>query len=456
MNLRIAKFVWPIVLLLAALAVGGCTFRSAQARAGLESTDLMTAAHAILLEDDDDIARSGAWLSLSLPDSGRNASEAAEQILVRLINATKDQRNQLDAACRSGVEQLTAAGKQCERQLLEASCEAERARLTARLSLLRKIRGDRRRALTRFWHSVKRTGAEIWHRLGPTGRTFFRSLEKDVIQTVVAGGSLHGGVLRTLVIQRARAMANDRLDDLKGRILERILLGRASAQASNGADCSQRAPEVASPLPTQGSISINPLDFLGDDCEGGQWLDETWPEVRAQLQEDGKACQPTAINSYHACLEDQANQGACPQDALNACSSAFEEIPLDIRSVGGASGQPDYTWPITQMTFSFSASGANGSMHIEREGSLDECTYSIDVSMQGTFDYGTCSFQGTGTYSSTAAVGPNGWECILTSERGDILGEPIQWEAELANNEVHGTIQRPSHPFSFQVPLGGP
>lgn len=457
MNQRIAKLGWVIALLCVGWALVGCALRQkGVARTYQESSDLMTAAHGILLEDDEEVAGVGTGLSLSLPRTGRSASDAAEQILVRLINATKEQRNRLDAACRSAGEQLTSGAQACDRQLLERSCQSERDRLTARLSLLRKIRGDRRRVFTRFWHSVKRTGAEVWHRLGPTGRSFFRSLEKDVVQTVVTGGSLHGGVLRTLVIQRARTMARERLDVVGSRLLERIMLGGVAARVSAGEDCSQHVSEGEHPEAKPGSVAINPLDFLGDDCEGGEWLDDAWPDVMAQLREEGKACQQSAINTYRACLEAQAREGVCAIDAVDACRSVYDEIPQDIRSVSGVRGQPDYAWPVTEMEFSFGSGSASGSMHMETTGTIDECTYTIRVSLQGSYDPGTCSFRGTGTYSSTAAKGPNGFECILIADRGEILEAPITWTASLHGDKVSGTVNRPGGTVQFRVPLAGP
>jgi hypothetical protein len=384
------------------------------------------------------------------------ADDAKEQILVRLINETKAQINQATRVCQQTRQQLTAENAECAQKLLQQHCTEEEARLRARLALLRRWRGDRRRPLTKAWHSIKRTGREIWHRLGPTGRTFFRSLEKDIVQTVVSGGSLAGGGLRRLVLNRLRTTL--RREGERG--LEHMLSGRASAQARSSDNCNEvltaqanaATTSTSGQAPAGSGVDLGDWSFAGDDCSQEPWLEELWPEVEAQLVQEHKACQRGPINNYLACLQRAENEGQCPPQAIETCEEVYAEIHKDISSGSGLAGQSDYTWDISTMTFSFSPGSASGSIYVEDEGGLDECRYIIDVQLQGTFDYPTCQFSGTGIYNFSAIEGQ--FECIRMGERGEIANLPITWQAELANGQIRGQVIRDSgNRFYFTVPL---
>jgi len=425
-----------------------------------DAVDLMYAAQGILLaeEEEVDVASTRVGLMAGLSPIPERAQNPAEQILVRLINATKEQIRDTKMACRSAANKLEAEGKDCDLQVLNNECAQQQARLEARLALLRKLRGDRRKALTRAWSSVKRSARSVWHRLGPKGRSFFRAFGRDVVQTVVSGGTLGGGVARTLFVSRARSMARQELRNAAGRLAERVMVGNVKASVAGGDPCAGEAvtAEEAPKTEPPSWPNVLPIDEFGGDesCEGQAWLDEEWPEIEAQLVADRKACQAWPVEQYRTCLEEQAAQGACASDAAAACADLYSAIPKDTLSVSGAKGDTDYTWPVEDMSFSFSAGSASGRIHIEDKHSIDECVYMLDFTLSGSFDYPTCSFKGTGTYSSTARQTAS-FECMLNKERGDLIEVPITWEATLNAGNVHGLIHRDAgNAFYFDVPVG--
>lgn len=421
--------------------------------------DLRTAAHGILFADDEDSAvLNPAHLTKQL-NSPSIAADPKEQILVRLINETKAEYNQVHHACQGARQQLSAQNAQCELKLLNQQCNQEKVRLQARLAMLRRWRGDRRRAFTRMWHGIKRAGRSVWHRLGPGGRSFFRGLEKDVVQTVVSGGTLGGGVFRQLFMNRLRSTLRQQGEAAIARGLDHMIRGRAASQASTSGNCDEILAEVQSEDSGAAQeskevfgIDLGEWSFADDDCSDEPWVDELWPKMEARLQEEQKACQLSYIGNYRDCWQRAEREGKCPAEALEVCADLYEAIPGDITSGSGLTGLPSYTWEVSQMTFSFAPGSADGRINVERTGGIDDCRYRINVSLQGSFNYSTCSFSGTGTYSWTGEEAE--MECLVLGDKGEIIGKPIRWEAELENNEIRGTVwEDVNDGFSFKVPL---
>ncbi len=139
-----------------------------------DAAALMYLSDALLLEELElDFAASpGGLFAL---DNNRSPATAAENIINRMIHASKMERNDLDANCRLLVSRYTAEGDDCEVKRIQSHCEQVRTKLTNRISLLRKLRGDRRKPLTKMWHSIK----EIRKLLAPdrsSGRNFLRQV----------------------------------------------------------------------------------------------------------------------------------------------------------------------------------------------------------------------------------------------------------------------------------------
>jgi hypothetical protein len=135
-------------------------------------------------------------------------------------------------------------------------------------------------------------------------------------------------------------------------------------------------------------------------------------------------------------------------------------MPEDPVGGSGLEGYSSYVWDVDDVTFSYEGRGgaASGKIHIQRVGEIDYCDYMIDVAFSGSFDYATCSFQGTGTYSWTCQVNAErGGKCLVCGERGEIAGEPGTWTAELKDNKITGGFgAADQHGVGFWVKLGEP
>ena len=94
------------------------------------------------------------------------------------------------------------------------------------------------------------------------------------------------------------------------------------------------------------------------------------------------------------------------EDLLAATSPDYLEsiiavMPIDSPGGSGLEGDSSYAWQEDKMFFSYEGRGgdASGTMYMLTEALIDHCDYEIDIVFSGSFDYETCSFQGTGSYS---------------------------------------------------------
>jgi len=99
-----------------------------------------------LLEDEANLDTAAHVPGLMALAPAVRQTEGAEEVLDRMIHATKQERNDHDANCRQLKRRYQSAGDRTAVQKLETYCKAERQRLTNRISFLRRLRGGDRRA----------------------------------------------------------------------------------------------------------------------------------------------------------------------------------------------------------------------------------------------------------------------------------------------------------------------
>jgi len=199
-------------------------------------------------------------------------------------------------------------------------------------------------------------------------------------------------------------------------------------------------------------------------CQGDlSWIEGHIQTIRSRLIAEGKNCQLGGINAYKVCLARQAHSGFCQPEAIENCADYLESViaamPEDPMGGSGLEGDSSYAWEVDEMTFSYEGRGgaASGKIHIKDDSLIDYCNYMIDIVFNGSFDYESCSFQGTGSYSWTCQVSEAGGRCLVCGEQGEIAGEPGTWTAELKDNEIHGRFWAgENNGAGFTVKLGEP
>lgn len=210
-----------------------------------DSVALLHASRSILLDEEDlsGTSRAPGVMLIVNPSGQPDARDAA---LANLIQATKDQRNSLDASCRQLKNSLAESGKTCEQQVLVSYCSTQRDKLNTRLGYLHKLRGDQRKLFTRIGHGIKRSGQNVWHAVGPVGRRLLRRVGPEVVEVVLSGGALSGGLLRKIVLKEARNIGKGELERLLNSGVERFLVGQAAlAQAIGVGDCTPENIQAA-------------------------------------------------------------------------------------------------------------------------------------------------------------------------------------------------------------------
>ncbi len=404
--------------------------------------DLMVAARGMLLEEDLDdgsaIAGRGRVFSIRKDVSPESP---AEQILVRLINATKGELEEIEQACRELKSSFSEPGQECERQLSENYCAQRVEQLRQRLSFLRKVRGDHRKAFTRAWHSVKRGMANLWRQIGPLGRRFLRELSSDVLSVIQSGGSLHGGVLRKLVIKNARAMAENALRDMVKRGIERKIL---PDDRLVGSACSE----------AQGA-EIQEGD--AQDCAAEQWLEDYIEQVVIPaLMEDHKYC--VDWTPYTGCLYEKAQQGMCVEQAYSACESVYDSIPpnagaatVTIMNDAVFFRDSDNHFDIT-----FSLNGGSVSGYAFWDFTDDffgdrSCYVSQSFTFNGTYDPATCILSGMGIHTLDKQERYRG-DCLGI---GDPFEKSITWRMDLVKGTLNTCAELPSSPLCLLEPISG-
>jgi hypothetical protein len=414
-----------------------------------ESFDLMNAARGILLEEDieegDEVARAPVLFSMR---ADVPANSPADQILIRLINATKRELGELEKACREARRLFSEEEKKCEEQLSRVYCDMRISELRNRLSFLRKVRGDRRKALTKAWHAIKRAGANIWRNIGPIGRRFLRELGSDVKSVIMSGGSLHGGVLRSLILKRVRSIAREELEKMGQRGLQRMI--GVQAQAA-GDDCEALIAEETS------------TEQDSEACLEEDWFDQAWSDIELLLIAEGRNCQTSAIYELEVCLLEQAAAGVCQDEAVEACQGLFDATPKN--DAGGSvtmTGETVYGGAVydeVNITYPSDGGIVSGFIQYQLYDDVFICTITTVVSLIGEYNPETCSIRGTAEIDidydgqicvSVCGVGPNAPEACPVTVSGSTV-----WEAFLEDGVLSGEVGGEScdpHCFGFQAP----
>lgn len=432
-----------------------------------DSTSLFYASRSILLEEEDlevGFRPSGGMLAVSPLAAGTANGDA----LGNLIQATKDQRNNLNDSCRQLKMAYRTDGHSCEIEVLDNYCSAQEDKLNQRISFLRKLRGDQRKLFTRLWHNVKRSGDRIWSGVGPVGRRILRRVGPEVAEVVLSGGSLSGGVLRKILIKEVRHLGKAELDRVLEQGLNRFFQGQAAlAQAAGVKDCTpekmieaRRRMQGELDVPAEVGVS-KPLD--GDQseevdlsvdgpgeggCPEGNWFQDYWEStIWPDLIAEGRNCQRTAVNKYRACLQDQAIQEVCPLDALAVCEELYQAIPAndggEMVSLSPSIIHSEAEQEATSLSYPSAGGPVSGSFNYMLR-DMHVCTITVNSTLQGTYDPATCSMSGTAQMSFTyegkacASVCGSGPEsetaCPVTRS-----GSP-GWEATLENGVLSGRM----------------
>jgi len=245
MKMKTKSLLLLIVFLGSIIPVSSAAAENPAQRDFNDSLSLLYASRAILLDEEDISGGSrapGEMLTVN-PSVQPDVKDAA---MANLIQATKDQRNSLDASCSQLKEVYSSSDRKCERQVLEDYCSTQRDKLNTRLGFLHKLRGDQRKLFTRLWHSVKRSGDNVWSAVGPVGRRLLRRVGPEVIEVVLSGGSLGLGMVRKIVIKEARSIGKGELERLLSSGMERLMAGQAAfAQAAGVGDCTPENLQIA-------------------------------------------------------------------------------------------------------------------------------------------------------------------------------------------------------------------
>ncbi|MFO7944308.1 MAG: hypothetical protein R6U51_08440 [Anaerolineales bacterium] len=290
------------------------------------------------LEDEANLDTAAHVPGLMAPAPVVRQAEGAEEVMGRMIHATKQERNDHDANCRQLKRRYQSVGDRTAVQKLETYCKAERQRLTNWISFLRGLRGgDKRKVLTRFWHSIKRGSANLWRRIGPLGRNILRKVGDEAFNTVASGGSLNVGrlvkqVAKSTIWGKLKSMMYDGVarlltDQLKiaraAGVLEEEDDGEYTDEDFLLGDLEDREQD------DQEAGQTDNQDEEEEDCPGDlSWVAPYWEEVvQPQLIAEGRACQRTAIAMYKSCLQDQGVQGVCQEEALMVCEHLYTRHP---------------------------------------------------------------------------------------------------------------------------------
>ena len=405
------------------------------------------------LEDEANLDTASHIPGLMAPAPVVRQAEGAEEVLGRMIHATKQERNDHDANCRQLKRRYQSAGDQTAVQKLETYCKAERQRLSNRISFLRRLRGgDRRKVLTRFWHSVKRGSVNLWRRIGPLGRNILRKVGDEAFNTVASGGSLNVG---RLVKQVAKSTMRGKLQSMMYDGLARLLTGqleiaRAAGVLEEEEDDGQYTDEDFQ----LGDLEDGEQDGqeVGqtanqaeeeEDCTGDlSWVAPYWEEVvQPQLIAEGRVCQPTAIAMYKSCLQDQGVQGVCQEEALMACEHLYRSIPRT--ETGGTVTQKLTVTHSEAQNIAASlvyngsgGSGVRGNIkYILKDRHL--CTIKVTSTLSGSFDLHTCTLSGTAQVTEVF----EGRACASVCSEGSCpvtRSASVPWQATLEDGEIFG------------------
>jgi len=342
-----------------------------------------------LLEDEANLDTAAHVPGLMALAPAVRQTEGAEEVLDRMIHATKQERNDHDANCRQLKRRYQSAGDRTAVQKLETYCKAERQRLTNRISFLRRLRGgDRRKVLTRWWHSIKRNSANLWRRIGPVGRNILRNVGDEAFNVVVSGGSLSGEVVRRLAKQAVKSTAQEKMKQMVFHGVERLLQGQINIARAAGVLEDEEGDQDAQ-------------DGGESTCQTDWWSTSFWEnEVLPDLLNSDKRCGD--FQPYQVCLEERARAGDCFEDAFATCETAYQDILSTssgkvVKIVDDQFYHRDHDNHF-DLSFSLSGGPVTGSLLIDYQtdyGDGDYCRVTVEKIYQGTFDPATCVLSGT-------------------------------------------------------------
>jgi hypothetical protein len=413
---------------------------SSEYRSLEDATALMYLSDALLLEESE-LDSAASLPGLFSYNYSVSPATPAENMMNRMIHAAKMERNDLDANCQLLVSRFSSEGNGCEVKKVQSHCDQVRTKLNNRISLLRKLRGDRRKPLTKMWHSIKRGSANFWHRIGPLGRNFLRQIGPETLKIVVSGGSLSGGVLKNLIKQVAKSVGRQHLKQVVYQGVERMLMGQIQIAQAAGVDLC--AEEVQEEVTTTKEDKKEEEDCSADTG----WVNAYWDEVVfASLVEENRNCQIRAANIYRSCLQDQAINGVCQEDAVDACDQAYQSIPKNDAG-GSVSLSPDVVHGdaesvSTSLTYPSAGGAVSGEFFYILKDDTQKCTITIRGTISsGNYNPVTCSMSGTASLTSIyegiacpGVCGPSTGDCPKT-----IQGN-VPWEADLENNVLSGAM----------------
>ncbi|MBS3752018.1 MAG: hypothetical protein KGY46_01355 [Anaerolineales bacterium] len=392
-----------------------------------------------LLEDEANLDTAAHVPGLMALAPAVRQTEGAEEVLDRMIHATKQERNDHDANCRQLKRRYQSAGDRTAVQKLETYCKAERQRLTNRISFLRRLRGgDRRKVLTRWWHSIKRNSANLWRRIGPVGRNILRNVGDEAFNVVFSGGSLSAEVVRRLAKQAVKSTAREKLKQMAYRGVERLLQGQINIARAAGVLEDEEGDQDAQ-------------DRGESTCQTDWWSTSFWEnEVLPDLLNSDKRCGD--FQPYQVCLEERARAGDCFEDAFATCETAYQDILSTssgkvVKIVDDQFYHRDHDNHF-DLSFSLSGGPVTGSLLIDYQtdyGDGDYCRVTVEKIYQGTFDPATCVLSGT------VAVAQRHEET-----RNDICwGDPFErvenWSMTIKDGVIRGTPGTKVYPLSVYL-----
>ena len=463
--MKIRSLLLLIVFLSSIIPVTSVTAENQTQRNFDDSVALLHASRSILL-DEENLSGTSKAPGEMLTVNPSVQLDTRDTALANLIQATKDQRNTLDASCSQLKGSYNTSDRKCERQVLEDYCSTQREKLNTRLGFLHKLRGDQRKLFTRMWHGVKRSGENVWRAVGPVGRRLLRRVGPEVVEVVLSGGALSRGLLRKIVLKEARNIGKGELERLLNSGVERFLAGQAAfAQAAGVGDCtSEKLQEAREKV--QAGLSGKDLDDQPDEADAEIAEDENcdpseswmnagyWEnEVLPMLVNEGKGCSGTS--AYQSCLEQKAAEGLCRVDAFAACETVYETIvptkpgqKVHIIDNEVYHRDHDNHFDITFPLDGGPVSGYIAVQYLEDKGGGDYCQVAFTFTISGSYNPNTCLLSGTGV--KTLALEENRVGiCVGYPEPYDDLH--LDWSMEIINGLLNtGTGSPISEAYGIQ------
>lgn len=400
------------------------------------------------LEDEANLDTASHVSRLMAPAPVVRQAEGAEEVLDRMIHATKQERNDHDANCRQLKRRYQSAGDQAAVQKLTSYCEGERQRLSNRISFLRRLRGgDRRKLLTRWWHSIKRGSANLWRRIGPLGRNILRKVGDEAFNTVISGGSLSSEVVRRLAKQVVKNQAREELKQVVYRGVERLLQGQVKIALAAGV----LEEDVVDQEFQEGGEDRAAQDADESSCQTDCWSTSFWEdEVLPELLNSDKRC--GNFHPYQTCLEERARAGDCLEDAFTTCETAYQDI-LSTSSGKVVKIVDDQLYHRDNdnhfdLSFLLSGGSVTGTLLIEFQtdyGDGDYCRVTVEKTYQGTFNPATCVLSGT------VAVAQRHEESRNDICWGDPYERVANWSMSIMNGILRDAPGTKVYPLSVYI-----